>query len=193
MADGETIQAPVSRDRVEGCLRSATFWVNELPRYADQQQRKADWWAIVSGTLAAFTGLAIFPLITATSTDLQKAFVSVFALAAAVCALVPRVMNYAELAGQARELTSRYGGVVGDLLDLAKADPFQSEAARPVVEAFESVKEKKDGLRGLPDRAAAEIVRLDKERKVIDARSRLDAAKARASSGASPTGGGQPG
>ncbi len=178
----------VSRERVEGCLRSATFWVTELPKYADRQQRKADWWAIVSGALAAFTGLAIFPAITDASTDLEKAFVAVFAFAAAICALVPRVMNYAELAGQARELTSRYGGVVGDLLDLAKskADPFPSDAARPVVEAFEAIKEKKDGLRGLPDRATAEIARIEAEMRVLEAHARLDAAKSRPSGAAPP-------
>jgi hypothetical protein len=171
--------APVSKDRVENCLRSATFWVNELPKYADRQQAKADWWAIVAGGLAAFTGLAIFPVITDSSTDLAKGFVALFAFAAAICALVPRVMNYAESAGQARELTSRYGGIVGDLLDLAKANPFLPEAARPVVEAFESIKEKKDGLRRLPDRADAEASRYIKEVKVLEAKKRLDEAKAK--------------
>ena len=37
---------PVSSARIENCLRSAGFWVNELPRYADRQQVKADFWAI---------------------------------------------------------------------------------------------------------------------------------------------------
>ena len=77
----------------------------------------------------------------------MKVVVSLVAFAAALCALVPRVKNYGELAGQARELTSRYGGVVGDLLDLAKMEALDSDAARPVVEEFEAIKEKKDGLR----------------------------------------------
>lgn len=177
MADEVPI-APVSKERVENCLRSATFWVNELPKYADRQQHKADWWAIVAGGLAAFTALAIFPVIRDTSTNLEKGIIALFAFAAAICALVPRVMNYAESAGQARELTSRYGGVVGDLLDLAKANPFQPEAARPVVEAFESIKEKKDGLRRLPDRAIVEVSHLEKEAQVLEARKRRDEAKA---------------
>jgi hypothetical protein len=180
MADNDVPQVPISKERVEGCLRSATFWVNELPKYADRQQRKADAWAIASGILASITGLAIFPVLTDTSTDLQKAIISFIAFAAAICALVPRIMNYAELAGQARELTSRYGGVVGDLLDLVEADPFNGEAARPAVEAFESTKEKKDGLRGLPDRATVEVKRMQAEEKVVEAKARLDATKARA-------------
>jgi hypothetical protein len=183
MADEALAVVPVSKERVESCLRSATFWVAALPRYADRQQRKADVWAITSGGLAAFTGLAIFPAINDTSTDLQKAFVSLFAFAAAICALVPRVMNYAEMAGQARELSSRYGGVVGDLVDLARAKTFSPEAARPVVEAFESIKEKKDGLRGLPDRSTVEVARIEGEIKVLAAQARLDAAKAAAPGG----------
>lgn len=180
MAENDVPQVPISKERVEGCLRSATFWVNELPKYADRQQRKADAWAIASGILASITGLAIFPILTDTSTDLQKAIISGIAFGAAICALVPRIMNYAELAGQARELASRYGGVVGDLLDLVKADPFNGEAAQPAVDAFEATKEKKDGLRGLPDRATVEVKRMQAEEKVIEAQAHLDATKAKA-------------
>jgi hypothetical protein len=169
----DAVLAPVTRERVENCLRSATFWVNELPRYADQRQGRADFWAIISGILATLTGLAIFPVLTDTSTDWQKALVSGVAFLAGICALIPRVMNYGELAGQARELTSRYGGVVGDLLDLAKGDPFLSDAARPVVTEFEAVKEKKDSLRGLPDRDTVELRRAETARKLAEARSRV--------------------
>ena len=180
MTDDETALAPVSKARVDGCLRSATFWVGELPKYADRQQRNADAWAIAAGILASLTGLSIFPIATDTSPDSVKVVVSIVAFAAALCALVPRVKNYGELAGQARELTSRYGGVVGDLLDLAKMEALDSDAARPVVEEFEAIKEKKDGLRGLPDRASAEIERINAEVKVLEAQAGLDAAKAKA-------------
>jgi hypothetical protein len=158
MANG-TAAAPVSIERVRDCLKSARFWVWELPRYADRQQRLADGWAIAAGVLASATGLSIFPVVTADSTWEQKILVSVAGLAAAICALIPRVTNYSELAGQARELTSRYGGIVGDLLDLSKAEPFTSvvDAALPVVTEFEAIKAKKDNLRGLPDRDAIEL------------------------------------
>lgn len=63
MADGVT-EVSVSKERVETFLRSAAFWVNELPKCEDRQQGKADWWAIASGALAAFTGHAVFPAIT---------------------------------------------------------------------------------------------------------------------------------
>jgi hypothetical protein len=183
MADEDQGAVPVSRERIKTCLSSATFWVVALPKYADRQQRKADLWAIAAGVLAAFTGLAIFPVLTDTSTDLEKAFISLIAFAAAICALVPRIMNYAEFAGQARELSSRYGGVVGDLTDLAQAKSYDSETARSVVEAFEAVKENKDALRGLPDRASEEIARIEADLKVLEAQARLDAAKAAASGG----------
>jgi hypothetical protein len=52
-----------------------------------------------------------------------------------------------------------------------------------VVEAFESIKEKKDGLRGLPDRSTVEIARIEAEIKVLAAQARLDAAKAAAPGG----------
>jgi hypothetical protein len=174
---------PVTRERIEGCLRSAVFWVNELPRYADQQQRLADAWAILAGVLAALTSLSIFPVLGEGATDLQRGVVSAAALLAAICALVPRVKNYAELAGQARELSSRYGGVTGDLLDLAKAEVIDQEAARALVMEFGSIKEKKDALRGLPDREKVEIRRADMARRASEARMRAaQAARAEAES-----------
>ena len=173
---------PVSRDRVVNCLRSASIWVGELPRYADRQQQRADFWAILAGVLAALTSLAIFPVLGDSSTVGEKLIVSAVALAAAICALVPRVKNYAELAGQARELSSRYGGIVGDLLDLSVANPIDQEQARIVVNEFESIKERKDGLRGLPDRAKIEIERAEMEEKVAEAK-----AKATAAAKATPT------
>ncbi len=181
---------PITRERIEGCLRSAVFWVNELPRYADQQQRLADTWAILAGVLASVTSLAIFPVLDDGSTDLEKAIISSVALLAAICALVPRVKNYAEMAGQARELSSRYGGVTGDLLDLAKAEVIDQEAARALVTEFGSIKENKDALRGLPDREVVEIRRADMARRAAEARLRAaQAAKAEADAkAATPTG-----
>lgn len=159
----EPAVVPVSKKRVQECLDSAMFWVDELPKYADRQQRKADFWSIASGSLAALTGLAIFPVVDSTSALWVKVVVSACGFLAAICALVPRVKSYSELAGQARELSSRYGGVLGDLLDLAKAEPYQPKPARAVVGAFEATKGKKDSLRGLPDRATAEIARLESQ------------------------------
>ena len=172
---------PVSPERIDDCLRSATFWVNELPRYADRQQQLADNWAILAGVLASLTSLAIFPILGDNSTTLAKGIVSAVALLAAICALVPRVKNYAELAGQARELSSRYGSVTGGLVDLANAQAIDQEQARVIVTEFQSIKEKKDTLRGLPDRATVEIRRIDMDSKVAEAKTRAaQAAKAEA-------------
>jgi hypothetical protein len=102
---------PVSAERIRNCLRSASFWVNELPRYADRQQQRADSWAILAGVLASLTSLAIFPVLTETTTPLAKAIVSAVALLAAICALIPRVKNYAELAGQARAVVTEFGTI----------------------------------------------------------------------------------
>jgi hypothetical protein len=148
---------PVSHERVEVCLKSAKFWVDELPRYADRQQQTADRWAIASGVLAAITSLSVWPILGPGSTDFDKALVSTIALIAATCALVPRIKNYAELAGAARELTSRYGSLTGELIDLSKTNPPDQERARIVVAEFQAVKEKKDSLRGLADRPRVEL------------------------------------
>jgi hypothetical protein len=177
----KALDVPVSRERVEVCLKSATFWVNELPRYADRQQGLADSWAIAAGVLASITSLSIFPILGDDSSTAAKGIVSAVALLAAICALVPRVKNYAELAGQARELTSRYGGVVGDLIDLAYARPFDQERARDVVTEFQTIKEKKDALRGLPDRAKIDLRSTGMAEKVALARTRAaEAEKAEA-------------
>ena len=163
---------PVSPTRINNCLRSAGYWVNALPRYADRQQVQADFWAILSGILAAITSLAIFPVLGESPTTQEKAVVSAFALLAAICALVPRVRNYGELAGQARELSSRYGGIYGDLVDLSLAPTIDQDRALAIVDEFESIKSKKDGLRGLPDRETEEIRRNEMARKVAEARTK---------------------
>jgi hypothetical protein len=144
--------------------------VDELPRYADRQQRWADFWALMSGFFAAVASLSVWPILGPDSTALEKAAVSTVALAAAMCALVPRVRNYAELAGQAREVTSRYGSLVGDLTDLAAMDPLDQAQARIVVTEFDATKQKKDSLRGLPDRRKAEIRLAKADRKLAEAR-----------------------
>jgi hypothetical protein len=168
---------PVSRERVNICLASSTFWTRELPKYADSKQFWADNWAIAAGILAALTSLAIFPILDDDSTVIEKAFISLVALAAAICALIPRVKNYAELAGAARELSSRYGSLEGDLIDLSNAKPMDQERARTVVVEFQATKEKKDALRGLPDRATVELRRLETERRLAEARSRTAEAR----------------
>jgi hypothetical protein len=61
--------------------------------------------------LASLTSLAIFPVLTETTTPLAKAIVSAVALLAAICALIPRVKNYAELAGQARAVVTEFGTI----------------------------------------------------------------------------------
>jgi hypothetical protein len=164
-AKSEVGVVPISRKRVKECEESARFWTSELPRYADRKQSWADFWSILAGVLAAVTSLAIFPVLNDGSPDWAKYVVSGFAFVSAICALIPRVKGFAELSGQARELSSRYGGVVGDLLDLVEApDPFPADAARAVVAEFESIKAKKDSLRGLTERQSRGYRRFGRSR-----------------------------
>jgi hypothetical protein len=166
MADGDAQVegAPVTKDRIEDCRKSAGFWVRELPKYADRQQSWADFWALAAGILAAATSVAIFPVITDDSPDWHKWVVAGSAFLAAIFALFPRVLNYAEMAGSARTLASRYGGIVGELIDLAAADPIPQASAKAILDEFEVIKNEKDGLRGLPDRDRIELKRLEQRR-----------------------------
>jgi hypothetical protein len=78
--------------------------------------------------------------------------------------------------------------VTGDLLDLAKATVIDQEAARILVTEFGSIKEKKDALRGLPDRETVEIRKADMARRASEARLRAaQAAKAEAEARTGPT------
>ncbi|MDR3657516.1 MAG: hypothetical protein P4L48_18200 [Mycobacterium sp.] len=140
---------PVSKERLERCLQDAQYWSLALPKYADSSQRKADWWSILAGALAAITSLSIFPVVGQNATTTIKVIVSAVALASAIAALVPRVKNYGEQAGTARVLAAQYGSVYGRLLDLAESSRINEHVARTVMAEFQSIKEKKDALRGL--------------------------------------------
>jgi hypothetical protein len=165
------VRAPVTKERVLECLESAGFWVKALPKYADSQQFWADVCGIVAGLVSAVMGLAIWPVLTGVDqsgiTELTPGawLFSGAALLAASIALVPRILNFGEMAGQARELTSRYGSVLGALEDVAWADRFDPIAARPAVDEFESTKVKKDGLRRLPNKEKM-LEKWAKERRV---------------------------
>lgn len=141
---------PVSRARLERVLSSSERWAVRLPRYADRNQRHADFWALAAGVLAAATSVAIWPVLSEASTPWEKVLVSVASFAAAVCALVPRVKGYAEQAGAARVLGAQYGSLIGRLVDLLDHTPLDQQVAGQVVAEYQSVKEKKDALRGLP-------------------------------------------
>lgn len=152
-----TATGVVSAARLNECLASASFWAQELPRYANRRQLWADTWAIVSGTLATVTGLAVWPVMTDGSSTADKVLITAGALLSGFAALMPRIKNYGELAGQAREMASTYGTLVGefgDLVDLAAANSGHVPAAtaQSAIAAFDTVKAQKDGLRYLQDK-----------------------------------------
>ena len=114
-------QPPVTIQRVKHCRDSAERWAKILPWYANTMQRRADAWAMAAGIIAAVTGVAIWPVISDTSSAWEKAIVSAGALAAAVCALPPRIKNHGEWAARARAIAGRYGEIGGELEDLQAA------------------------------------------------------------------------
>lgn len=144
----------VARSHLALCRESAELWSEELPRYADLRQRWADGWAITGGLLATVTGLAVWPVLSNSSTTIEKTLITVGAVLAALANLMPRVRGDAELAGQARELASQYGALTGQfetLLARARANGgfVPAGQAREALEAFGAVKAKKDALRYL--------------------------------------------
>lgn len=155
-------ESAVTGARLLICLESAALWVDLLPTYSARQKRRGNWWALASGALAAFTGLAIWPLVTDQLPDeilgmpgqiVAGAFVSLVAFASAICTLVPRILRYTEMAERAQELTSVYGSALGLLLDLvAGKQPVDQDKAHHAVEVFREAKVRKDRLDRLPKR-----------------------------------------
>lgn len=147
-------EIPISQGRLRMCQESADYWARELPKYAGRQQSKADRWAIASGFVAALTGLSVFPTVENGGTW-QTVAVSVAAFLAAAFALVPRVKNYGEMAGKAREIATLYGPLRGELLDAYEemCDGQGTDAARrAVIDRFQAARARKDELRYLPVR-----------------------------------------
>lgn len=163
------VTTPITRKHLQICLDSASFWVEELPRYADRNQKKADLFALLSGIVATLTGLAVWPSLNDNPSAWAKGMVSGAAFVAAVLALVPRVKNYGENAGQARELCTRYGRLKGQLTDLVREHPPDSAMARLVIAEFDATKEKKDALRDLPDRLVVLAERASRVRATVRA------------------------
>lgn len=143
---------PISEVRLRKCLASAGYWVIALPTYADRMQALADRWALAAGMLAILTGLAVWTKVAESGSVWAEAVVAAAAVLAGVFALVPRIKNYGELAGSARELGAQAKHLYGELLDLwcDKDNCLDSEVAKERVRNFEAVRKDKDRLRYLP-------------------------------------------
>ena len=161
---------PVSERTVLDCLNSSKYWIAVLPEYANDMQRRADRWAIVAGALSAVGGLGVWLTIMKDARTWVQFAVSAVAFAAAIAALVPRVKNYGEMAGQARQLMTPYGHIEGLLRDAVEQrgdgwPPHQD--LRGVIEAFDATKASKDtNLRHLP-RKPVDAVGLEKQHGVL--------------------------
>lgn len=144
-----------SRERVSDCLRSASHWVSVLPTYADSQQKKADWFAIIAGIVAVVTGASIYPVVENVTNEAARYLLAAPALLAAVLSVIPQVKNYGEMAGRARELSSSYGDMTGRLRDaVTNYDVTDPATLKAVLDDFGTLKAKKDQLRDLPPRLA---------------------------------------
>ncbi|MEV6268210.1 hypothetical protein AB0L64_13615 [Kribbella sp. NPDC051936] len=148
-APGWESQPPITPERIQVCEDNARGWTAELQVYADRMQRLADRWALTAGVLAAITSLSVWATLAETANGWAQALVAIIGVLSSFAALVPRIKNYAEEAGQARQLSTRYGRVYGKLVDarLWAEDHATDSVLRQVLEEFEDVKADKDQLR----------------------------------------------
>jgi len=158
---GSSDEIPISLGNLQECLDSARYWIQFLPAYANSMQRRADGLAIAAGLLAALVGLSVWTTFEQSTSALARWGVVAVSLISATCALLPRVKNYGEMAGHARELQARYGQVSGDLLDLwYDQSALSSSAAHDVIKRFDAIKGAKDAnLRDLPLKPAVKMTR----------------------------------
>jgi hypothetical protein len=159
--DDESDEIPVSLANLRECLDSARYWIQFLPAYANGMQRRADTWAIMAGILAAIAGLSVWATVEQSTSAAARWVVVGVSLASAVCALLPRVKNYAEMAGHARELEARYGQVSGSLLDLwYEKKALTSQTGHEIINRFDAIKAAKDAnLRDLPLKPSGKVSR----------------------------------
>jgi len=152
---------PVSVASLQECLDSARYWIQLLPAYANAMQRRADLLAISAGLLAAITGLSVWTDFQQSSNAVGRWTVVAVSLLSAMLALMPRVKNYGEMAGHARELSANYGQVSGALLDLwFDRSALGTAEARNTIKRFDQIKAGKDAnLRDLPLKPAGDVAR----------------------------------
>jgi hypothetical protein len=118
-------------------------------------QRRADGYAVAAAFLSVVTSLTVWGVLTEYDSWWAKILASVAAFAAAAAAILPRVKNYAEAAGKARQLATQYGTIKGRLMDAqvwSSANVAEDTALRQVVEDFEAIKSGKDSLVPYPKR-----------------------------------------
>jgi len=143
------------KSSIDECLESAKYWTAVLPKYANDMQARADRWAVTSGVLSAVAGLSVWATLLQSAWWWAQILVAVVSLLSAIAALVPRVKNFGEMAGHARQLSSAYGRVEGQLVDAHEWKRNRNEQVlQKVVEDFDNTKSSKDtNLRDLPQRS----------------------------------------
>lgn len=136
-------------------MASAKGWATSLKPAADNLQLRADALSITAGVLSVITGLGIYGSWTAGEavSPLVKLIATATAIAAGVLAVIPRVKRYAERAQEVRALATRYGEILGELMDVhhlpgstsKEVIEFQ-QRARVVMDKFQSIKSDKDRI-----------------------------------------------
>ena len=144
----------VSEGRVRECEASARFWAEELGPFANQMNEHADRYALISAALSSLTGLAVWTTLVASTEWPAVLLVSIVAFTSAFVALIPKIKGYSACAKAATALSSRYGAVLGELVDAAEMyrrnSPDASLYAEAVVKKFEEIRKEKEDLKPYP-------------------------------------------
>ncbi len=140
--------ANISEQRIIECIASARLWSIHIKETVDKMHAIADRYTISAALISAITGLAAWGQVTASTRVWAQILVGVMAIAAAVVAVIPRVKGYSESASKLAPLATKYGAVLGGLLDalseIQMSNPNAQIHAQIAIREFEKVKAEKD-------------------------------------------------
>lgn len=120
-----------------------------LPQFANRSQRMANRITALSSILAAATSLTIWVTLQQSPAWWAKVIVASAMLAAAVLALLPRIYQWNEHATEARKLSTEYGRLYGDILELedeANRKGFDHAKVTEWRVTLESLKERRQNI-----------------------------------------------
>jgi hypothetical protein len=151
----------VTEATLRECEESARFWSGKLPSYGQRMRNLADRFAIIGAGLAAVTSLTIWGTLADSNQLLAVVAVSIMSIATALVTAVPKIKGWAECAGAAPGLASKYGHAIGELQDarvaIANGLPGADKQAAKARDEFEAVRKEKEYLKPFPTDLQAEI------------------------------------
>lgn len=143
------------------CEQSARFWSASLPKYGQQMRDRANTCAIWSALLAAVTSLSVWGALADSKQLFAVVTISLTSIATSMLTAVSKIKGWAECAGAAPVLASKYGHVIGELQNarvaLQAGLPGAAEQASKARVEFEAIRGEKNSLKPYPSALQAEV------------------------------------